>query len=188
METCEHFSLWLKFKYSMQELKSVKNLSLIAVFMAIWMVLNLFVVEVSSFLCISFEFISVFFVSAMFGPFVGAIFGFFGDLVCYFVHPIGAFFIWYAVSVMIDGLIYGLILYKNIYTPKNVVFAQISRDIITNVILNSIFIWMQFGGNFFYMLIFVRIPKNIIKIPVNCLLMILLTKVFKNVISSKNKK
>ena len=180
MRTCEEVNFLLKFKHSVDELKSVKNLSLIAVFMAIWLVLNLFVVEVSSFLCISFEFIAVFFVSAMFGPVVGAIFGFFGDLVCYFVHPVGAFFIWYAVSVMIDGVIYGLILYKNKYNVKNVVLAQIARDVITNVILNSIFIWMQFGGDFLHMFLFVRIPKNIIKIPVNCVLMVFLVKVFKN--------
>lgn len=175
-----------KFKQSLNELKSIKNLSLIAVFMSIWIILVLMVVEVSSFISISFEFIAVCLTGAMFGPFVGAIFGFFGDILAYMVHPVGAFYIFYAISVMVDGLIYGLILYKNKYGVKRVVISQITRDVITNLFLNTIFIHMQNGGNLLHIFLFMRLPKNIVKIPVNCIIMVLVTKIVEKRIKKSN--
>ena len=174
--------MFLKFKQSLSELKSIKNLSLIAMFMSLWIVLVLMVVEVSSFVSISFEFIAVCLTGAMFGPFIGAVFGFFGDLLAYMVNPVGVFYIWYAVSVMIDGLIYGLILYKNRYEVKRVVLCQITRDIITNLILNTIFIYMQNGGSLLYIFLFSRLPKNLIKIPVNCIIIVLITKLVEKIL------
>ncbi len=171
-----------RFKESAYEFKKVRNISLLAVFSCLMVILNFLVVEMSSIISISFEFISVCLVGVMFGPVVGFIFGFFSDILCYFIHPIGAFYMWYAVSVAVDGLIYGMFLYKTQLSAKRVVCVQITRDILTNVILNSIFIWMQFGGNFIHMLIFMRIPKNIIKIPINCVLIWFLIKHFKRIV------
>lgn len=175
----------LKFKNSIKELKSIQNLSLIAMFMAVWIVLVLFVIQVSDSISISFEFVAVCLVGAMFGPFVGAIFGFFGDLMAYLVNPVGSFFILYAVSVMFDGLIYGFILYKNKLGVKRVVFCQIIRDVLTNLILNTIFIHIQTGQDLFILFLFTRLPKNMIKIPINCVLIVLITR-FTQKIFKKN--
>lgn len=174
-----------KFKNSVKELKSIQNLSLIAMFMAVWVVLVLAVVQVSDSVSISFEFIAVCFVGAMFGPFVGAIFGFFGDLMAYLVNPVGSFFVLYAVSVMVDGLIYGLILYKNKFGVKRVVLCQIIRDVLTNLILNTIFIHMQTGQDLFILFWFTRLPKNIIKIPINCVLVVLITKLIQKILKKR---
>ena len=171
--------VFLKFKQSFLELRSFKNLSMLAVLMALLLVLNFMVVEVSNLVSISFEFIILFLTGAMFGPFVAAILGFVGDLFCYLVHPIGPFFIWYAVSFMVDGLIYGFFLYKNRLETKRVVVIQVLRDILVNVFLNTFFIWLQFGGDFLKLLFFVRIPKNIIKIPVNCFIMVFISKILR---------
>lgn len=167
---------FLKFKNSFLELKSLKNLTIIAFLMALLIVLNFMVVELSSLVLISFEFVVIFLMGAMFGPFVAAILGFVGDLLCYLIHPIGPFFIWYAVSFMVDGLIYGVFLYKNRLTLKRVILVQILRDILVNVFLNTFFIWLQFGGDFLKLLFFVRIPKNIIKIPINCFIVVFISK------------
>ncbi len=174
-----------KFKNSVKELRSIQNLSLIAMFMAVWVVLVLAVVQVSDSVSISFEFIAVFLVGAMFGPFVGAIFGFFGDLMAYLVNPVGSFFVLYAVSVMVDGLIYGVILYKNKFGVKRVVLCQIIRDVLTNLILNTIFIHMQTGQDLFILFWFTRLPKNIIKIPVNCVLIVLITKLIQKILKKR---
>ena len=154
-------------------------------FMAVWVVLVLAVVQVSDSVSISFEFIAVFLVGAMFGPFVGAIFGFFGDLMAYLVNPVGSFFVLYAVSVMVDGLIYGVILYKNKFGVKRVVLCQIIRDVLTNLILNTIFIHMQTGQDLFILFWFTRLPKNIIKIPVNCVLIVLITKLIQKILKKR---
>lgn len=171
--------IFLKFKKSVLELKSFKNLSLLAVLMALLLVLNFMVIEVSNLVSISFEFIVLFLMGAVFGPFVAAVLGFVGDLFCYLIHPIGPFFIWYAVSFMADGLIYGVFLYKNRFATKRVVFVQILRDILINVFLNTFFIWLQFRGDFLKLLFFVRIPKNIIKIPVNCFIVVFISKILR---------
>lgn len=172
----------LKFKDSIKELKSIQNLSLIAMFMAVWIILVLVVIRVSDFISISFEFIAVYFVGAMFGPFVGAIFGFFGDLMAYLVNPVGSFFVLYAVSVMVDGLIYGLILYKNKFGVLRVVLCQIIRDVVTNLILNTIFIHIQTGADLYRLFFVYRLPKNIIKIPINCVLIVLITKLIQKIL------
>lgn len=171
--------IFFKFKNSILELKSIKNLSIIAFLMALLIVLNFMVVEVSNLVLISFEFVVVFLLGAMFGPFVAAILGFLGDLLCYLIHPVGPFFIWYAVSFMVDGLIYGIFLYKNKLKTKKVVIVQIARDVLTNVFLNTFFIWLQFGGDFLKLLIFVRVPKNIIKIPINCFIVAIVSKILR---------
>ena len=171
----------LKFKNSFKELRSIKNLSLIAIFWSVWFILNLSVVEISGLVSISFEFIAILLVGAFFGPFIGAVFGFFGDLLSYLIHPVGGFYFLFAVSVMIDGIIYGLILYKKKFSFKAVILAQIARDVLTNVLLNTLFISMQFGLKFVPLLLYVRIPKNILKIPVNLVVVLVLAKFLKKV-------
>lgn len=168
---------------SVLEFKSVRNLSLISLFMSIWIVLDLFfVLEISPECYISFGFLVRALVGGMFGVFVGGIFGFFGDLLCYFVRQRGSFFLGYALTTMVDGVIYGLVLYKNRYVLKRIIFAQIIRDILCNIFLNTLFIVMHVGGDFFKILLFVRVPKNIIKMPINILLLYILTKIFSKLI------
>ncbi len=171
---------------SVLEFKSVRNLSLISLFMSIWVVLDLFfVLEISPECYISFGFLVCALVGGMFGAFVGGIFGFFGDLLCYFVRQRGSFFVGYAVTTMVDGIIYGLILYKNRYYAGRVIFAQIVRDIFCNVFLNTLFIVMHVGGDFLKILLCVRVPKNIIKMPINILFLYILTKIFSKFIEKQ---
>lgn len=173
------------FKESLLELKSIKNLSLIAFFLGFLIVVNFLTIEVSGFCSISFGFIVICLVGWMFGPFVGAMFGFFGDILSYMIHPVGDFFILYAVSVMVDGILYGLFLYKNKFNGYKIVLTQIVRDILVNFLLNTYFISIQYNCSFLKLLLTVRIIKNIIKMPINCFLIFFITKFVKKILKKK---
>ena len=63
----------------------------------------------------------------------------------------------------------------------SIILAQIARDVLANVLLNTLFISMQLGLKFVPLLLYVRIPKNILKIPVNLVVVLVLAKFLKKI-------
>ena len=161
------------FRDSADELKSVKNLCIISLLLALRVCLDFLTLPLSDLCYVSFLFIVVGFVGGMFGPFVATLFGGIGDILSYVVHPMGVYFFGFTVSAMVAGLIYGLILYKNRFNAFRIVFAQVVVDMIINVLINTLWISILYGVGFWELLVSVRIPKNLITIPLNVCLFVL---------------
>ena len=87
--------------------------------------------------------------------------------ISFMAHPMGCFFFGFTFSAIVAGLIYGLILYKNKFRVLRIVFAEVVVDIIVNVFMNTFWISILHGVSFCELLLFVRIPKNLITIPIN---------------------
>ena len=163
------------FRDSADELKSVKNLCIMSLLLALRVCLNFLTLPLSDLCHISFLFIVAGISGGMFGPFVATLFGGIGDILSYVIHPMGCYFFGFTVSAMVAGLIYGLILYKNKFSVFRIVVAEVVVDIIVNVLMNTLWISILFGMGFWELLVSVRIPKNLITIPVSLCIFILLS-------------
>ena len=155
------------FRDSAFELKNVKNLCVISLLLALRVCLDFLTLPLSVLCYISFVFIVAGITGGMFGPFVAALFGAVGDILSYIIHPMGCFFLGFTLSAMVAGLLYGLILYKNRFSVLRIVLAEVIVDIVVNVFMNTFWISILHGIGFFELLISVRIPKNLITIPIN---------------------
>lgn len=155
------------FRDSACELKSVKNLCILSLLLALRVCLDFLTLPLSDLCYVSFVFIVAGITGGMFGPFVAALLGAVSDILSYVVHPMGCFFLGFTLSAMVAGLIYGLILYKNRFSVLRIVLAEVVVDTIVNVFMNTFWISIFYGVGFFELLISVRIPKNLITIPIN---------------------
>ena len=163
------------FRDSAGELKSVKNLCIISLLLALRVCLNFLTLPLSDLCHISFVFIVAGITGGMFGPFVATLFGAIGDILSYVVHPMGCFFLGFTLSAMVAGLLYGLILYKNRFSVLRIVLAEVIVDTVVNVFMNTFWISIFYGVGFSELLVSVRIPKNLITIPISVCVFIMLS-------------
>lgn len=178
------------FKRSLSELRSIRCLTAVGVFIAIFVVLDGYCsIRIGDFLKINFAYLALATIGMLFGPAVGLISGFACDLVGYFVNPVGAFIPWLALVTALEGLIYGLFLYDFVpYRPdrsKNIkqsflqygkIFAaRISAVMICNLLLNTFVLYKcGFIGNTeegFWTLIWARIGTNAVGLAIALVIM-----------------
>lgn len=168
--------LFFHIKSSSGELKKLRNLTLIAMFMAIDIVLNFLTIQITSGLHISFGFLVTAAIGMLFGPIPSVLFGFTTDILCYFVNPKGAYFFGYTITAIVGALIYALVLYKKVPTIKRCILAKISTTFICNIILNSLWVSMLIGKSFFSLIFSVRIFKSIVLFPLEVFLLFIILK------------
>lgn len=173
---------------SANEFKNVRNLCGISLLLALRVCLNFLTIPISDACHLSFLFIVMGIIGGMYGPFVGAVCGAVGDILCYIVHPMGGYFIGFTASAVIAGILYGLILYKNKFRVPRIIFAEMLVDVVVNVLLNTLWISMLYGTGFLELLITVRIPKNLIMIPLSIVIFILLSPLINKVATQNIKK
>lgn len=176
------------FRESVNEFKNVRNLCVISLLLALRVCVNFLTIPISDACHISFFFIVMGIIGGMFGPFVGAVCGGIGDILCYIVHPMGGYFIGYTFSAMIAGFLYGLILYKNQFRVSRIIFVEILVDVIVGVILNTLWISMFSGTGFLELLITIRIPKTLIMAPLSIVIFIAFSPLINKIVKRNNKK
>lgn len=99
------------FKDSAAELKKVSCLTITGVFIAVSMLIESFTIEIP-YAKINFAFLAIAVIGLLFGPTVSFIAGGLCDVVGYIVHPQGGFLPIYILIAMLQGLIYGICLYR----------------------------------------------------------------------------
>lgn len=169
------------FKESANEFKNVRNLCVISLLLALRVCLNFLTIPISDLCHVSFLFIVMGIIGGMYGPFVAAVCGGVGDILCYVVHPMGGYFIGFTFSAMVAGILYGLVLYKNQFRVPRIIFAEIFVDVVVNVLLNTLWISMLYGSGFLELLVTVRIPKNLITIPLSVGIFVVLSPLINKV-------
>ena len=100
------------FLFSYRELKKVRTITTVAMFVALSIILGAFTVPIGNFLKIGFSSLTTVSVGYLFGPIVGSVFGAVTDIVKYAIKPTGPFFPGFTLNAIIAGFIYGSILYK----------------------------------------------------------------------------
>lgn len=154
-----------KFSDSLGEFKDLRNLTLMAMFLALDVCLSFFSVQVFPFLKIGFSFLSLTAAGMMFGPVPGFAIGAAGDLIGYFIKPTGAFNPLMTLVAAVAGLIWGLVLYKNQCGLLRIIIAKTSITVICNLVMTTAILCLFFGSAF-YEIFPLRVLKNLCVLPV----------------------
>ena len=171
-------------RQSFSEFKSVKNLCIMAILMALYMVVRFIgTFEIKDFIRIEFGFLIFLIAGSMFGPAFAFLIGFLGDVVCYFMFSSGKapYNFGFTISSMVSALIYALFLYKYKLTIMRAILAQIIHDVIISLILNTYFLAPMYFNGDISKCFFLRLPKFLICLPINCALAVSLLILFRNV-------
>lgn len=165
----------LTFKDSLNELKNVRCITLAAMFGAISIVLGGLGIQIGNFLKINFTFLPNNFIFYLFGPVVGMIFGLAMDVLTFIIKPTGPYFVGFTISAILNGLIYGMILYKKPISLKRILFANIIVFVVVRIFLNTYWLSILFGNGFFTLLP-IRVFKELIMFPIETTLFYMLLK------------
>lgn len=158
--------------------------------MAVSMAIEAFTIEIP-FAKINFAFLAIAAIGMLYGPFVAFFAGGMCDVLGYIVHPDGAFLPMYILIAMIQGLIYGLTLYRrwgNISAANTkkgrqlteltvrLVFARLLDVVIINLFLNTI-ANMHYGfipKEALLVAVWARVAKNLLQLAADVPLMIII--------------
>ena len=161
-------------KTASSELKSIKMIITAAIFIALRTAIARFFIPLPVMGGQRIYF--TFFVNALgtiiYGPVVGGIASAVSDLIGALLFPTGPFFIGYTISSFMGSFIYGLFLYRTRITVFKIFLAKFTVNMFVNVFLGSLWSSMMYG-KVFWPLFIARIPKNIIMLPIEVLIMYL---------------
>ncbi len=156
-------------------MKNVRILTTAGMLLAISVVLGFFKIPITEIIELRFAFLPIACGGMLFGPVIGGIMGVLSDLLGYIVRPTGPFFPGFTISAGVQGLIYGLILYKKPVSVRRIVAAQLADTIAVSLILNPI--WLSILYQQAFTVVFAtRIIKTAIMFPINTLLLMAILK------------
>ncbi len=160
------------FRTSMDELRSVRNLTMVALFGCMSVVMGYFTIQIGDFLKIGFSSIVQQFVYYLFGPGTGMLFAGAMDILKFAVRPTGAFFPGYTLNAMLAAVIYGLFYYRQKISLRRVFAAQLVVALVCNVCLGTLWWHMTTtqAQAAFLPVLGVRLGKNLAQWPLNSLL------------------
>lgn len=159
-------------KSATNELKSVKTLVLASIFIALQIAMtSIYIpVPVMGTQKIFFSFLVVSLGSLIYGPIVGIATGAIADLLGFLIHPQGAYFVGYTITAMVTGFMYGLFFYKTKITITKLIICKFCINMLINVPMNGLWESILMGAEYFA-LVLARIPKNILMLPIEILLL-----------------
>lgn len=163
------------FVSSLKEFKNVRSIALAAMLGAIAVILNLFSLQIGNFIKYSFTFLPYEFTYYLFGPVFGAIFGAVMDILNFIVKPTGPFFPGFTLNEILNGLLFGALLYKRPVSLKRITVASTIQLIFINLILKTYWLSIMFGSGFFIVLAG-RAWKELLMFPVNIALLYMVSK------------
>ena len=162
------------FSDSYREFRQVKTIATLGMFGAISMVLGSLTIVIGDYIKIGFSSIAQQFVYYLFGPAVGGFFGGAMDILKYFVKPTGAFFPGWTIGAMVAGVLYGCFFYKKPLTLVRVLVAELTVAGVCNMILGTLWLAIMYEKGF-WVLLPMRVIKNLVMWPVNSILFYSLT-------------
>lgn len=162
------------FSRSLKELKSTRCLALTALLIAINIALDLLglTIKLPPNLRIGFGFLCNAAVGMLFGPVVGMMAGVCTDVLGYFAGNLtmGAYFPGYTLTAIVGGLFWGLWLYPRKVSIWRAVGAKACINLFCNIGLNTLWLTIT-GGKAMGALLVLRVPKNLLMLPVEAALL-----------------
>ena len=168
------------FKKSFLELKKTKTIVICGLLLAISLILNTLTIKVGEIIIISLSFIATSIVGFLFGPVTAGILAGLSDLLGFFLNPIrGTFHPIFTFNAIVGGLLYGMFLYKKSNQDKSlinkIIVCKLLVTVIVSLLLNTLSISI-INGTKFSVLIIPRIYKNLIELPIHCIVMYIILK------------
>lgn len=159
-----------RFTSSWRELKNLRTLVLGGLFLALSVVLSRFAWNVSPSIKVTFSYLAVACTGMLFGPVMGGIIGALSDVLAAMLFPTGAYVPLFTLTALVNGVIYGLALYKCDFKIWHIALARALVVIIGSLLLNTLFITF-IGGDAFWVLLPARAIKSVAQYPVDLVIM-----------------
>lgn len=163
------------FPDSLKEIKNLKCLCTMGMLGALSIILNSFSIQIGDFIKIGFTSECNVLVDCLFGPAAGAIFGAAMDLLKFFIKPTGPYFWGWTFSAALAGVIMGFGFYKKKITFVRIIIVRFINSIVINVILGTYWLHVMYGKAF-WALIPTRLFKNVIMLPIEALIFLVIYK------------
>ena len=160
---------------AVRELHDPRTLATAAVLSAVHLVLNQFTIPVSQLLEVGFDFLAVAAIGYLCGPWVAGLSGIVTDLLGYILRPNGPYFPGWTPSAILVGVLYGLWLYRRPIKLWRVVLCKLNMVLLFNFLLTPLWLHITYGQSF-VVLSSLRLVKNVIKFPLDILLLMLVLK------------
>ena len=160
---------------AVRELHDPRTLATAAVLSAVHLVLNQFTIPVSLLLEVGFDFLAVAAIGYLCGPWVAGLSGIVTDLLGYILRPNGPYFPGWTLSAILVGVLYGLWLYRRPIKLWRVVLCKLNMVLLFNFLLTPLWLHITYGQSF-VVLSSLRLVKNVIKFPLDILLLMLVLK------------
>ena len=162
------------FVRSLRELKSTRCLALTALLIAANIAFDLMGLELKlpPDLKIGFGFLTNASIGMLFGPSVAMMAGVCTDLLGYFAggFTMGGYFPGYTLTAIVAGLFWGLWLYPRKVSVWRAIGAKTCINVFCNIGLNTLWLTLT-GGKAMAALLAVRVPKNLLMLPVEIVLL-----------------
>lgn len=173
-------SFFSSFVKSAKEFRDIRSLAVTGIFIAISMVLEMFSINLPL-AKINFAFLAIAVIGMLFGPTMGFAAGLICDIVGFIANPTGMFLPVYTLVAGVQGLIYGICLYrkqehlcllKQNETVSMMIRAVIARllDVVLINLLANTWLNMHYGfipAKAFHTAIAARVVKNAVELAVD---------------------
>ncbi|MDO4291883.1 MAG: folate family ECF transporter S component [Eubacteriales bacterium] len=164
------------FTDSAREFKKVRTVTACGLFAALALVLNSFSIQLGPYLRIGVSGLPNEMVDVLFGPVAGGLFAAAMDLLKLMIYPSGAWIPGLTLNCLLAGLIYGSFLYRRPTSFWRILAAELTVALLVNVALGTF--WLsQFYGKAFLVMLPARLIKNLVKAPVDALILYLVMRV-----------
>jgi len=153
------------FRLSAKELKNTRSLVGVAMLCAINIVIGQFSITLSPTQKIGFSFLSVGVSGMLYGPVLTGMAGMINDIIKFLLKPTGSFMIGFTLIEGLQGMFYGLFLYRHKVSLPRVFFTRLFITVFLNLLMTPFFLWLYYGNGFIG-LVAGRLIKNLISLPI----------------------
>ena len=170
-----------QFSDSLRALSRTRTITTAGLLLAIQMVLSSYgVIEVTDSLKISLAHLAIAPTAILFGPVVAGLQGALSDVLGFMLRPSGPYFPGFTLTAALLGIIYGMLLYKTRRVTWQIIAARVIVCLFVNIALNTVFLTMLYGPSRLATLP-VRVVKNLIQLPFDCILLYAMLQVLRRV-------
>ena len=168
------------FRLSAKELKNTRSLVGVAMLCAINIVIGQFSITLSPTQKIGFSFLSVGVSGMLYGPVLTGMAGIINDLIKFLLKPTGSFMIGFTLIEGLQGMFYGLFLYRHKISLPRVFLTRLFITVLLNLVMTPFFLWLYYG-NSFIVLVGGRLVKNLISLPITTAVQFMLLRAISEV-------
>ncbi|WP_458863755.1 folate family ECF transporter S component [Acidaminobacterium chupaoyuni] len=160
-------------KQAAAEFHNVRTLAFTAVLMAASIVISSLFIPVGENLRIYFTFVVKGLMGMVAGPLLGLAAGAATDLLSFFIHPSGPFFIGYTISEMLGVFVFAMFLYRQKCNLWRLIVCRVINNYAVNVALGSCWSAILYGKGYFYYLA-KSLVKNTLMLPIEVIILLVL--------------
>lgn len=152
------------------------QIAIVGIMMGLGLALSRVAIPIGTTNRLSLGFVVTAVIGLLYGPWVGGFAAAGVDLLTSFIFGNqGTFFIGFTLTAFVNGFIYGWFLHRKNVTWKHVLWAVILQTIISNIILNTLWIYILFETPI-PVLLATRIPQNVIMGPIRFAILYFITQ------------